>query len=68
MPLYERVCQTCNHTTETLEPYTDTKLKDCPSCGSLVSMDRVIARTSFTLSGSGWCKDSYAVASTSKSK
>lgn len=60
MPLYEYQCTTCQQITEKLESYSESSVKDCSSCGGKNTAYRLIARTSFTLSGSGWYKDSYS--------
>ena len=57
--LFEYKCNKCNREIEKLEHYSAPSIKDCEICGSKLSMHRLIARTSFTLSGSGWYKDSY---------
>lgn len=59
MPLFVYECKVCKQGVEKLESYTTDTVKDCDICGSTKSAYRVIARTSFTLAGSGWCKDSY---------
>jgi putative FmdB family regulatory protein len=59
MPLYEYQCTECNQVTEKLESYSEPSVKDCTACGGKSTAYRLIARTSFTLSGSGWYKDSY---------
>jgi putative FmdB family regulatory protein len=60
MPLFDRKCTACNQVTEHLEKSSDNSAKDCAVCGSKSTAQRMIAKTSFTLSGSGWYKDSYS--------
>jgi putative FmdB family regulatory protein len=60
MPLFDRKCTACNQTTEKLESSSDSSTKDCSICGGKNTAYRTISRTSFTLSGSGWYKDSYS--------
>jgi len=60
MPLFDRKCSACNQITEALEKSSEDSAKDCSICGSKHSATRIIAKTSFTLSGSGWYKDAYS--------
>jgi len=58
--MYDRKCSNCNQISESLEKYSETDAKDCKICGSKKTFVRIITKTSFTLAGSGWYKDSYS--------
>lgn len=58
--LFEYQCSICKTVTEKLEHYSAPTVKDCEMCKSKSASHRMIARTSFMLSGSGWCRDSYS--------
>jgi len=60
MPLFDRKYTACNQITEHLERSAETSDKDCVICGSKNTSQRIITKTSFVLSGSGWYKDSYS--------
>lgn len=56
---YEYACTSCNHEWEAEQSIKDDALKTCPKCGE-ESAKRLISKSSFVLSGSGWAKDNYS--------
>ena len=56
MPLYEFGCEECGQVVEALQKYDD-PAPGCEQCST--DMKRLISRTSFTLKGDGWARDSY---------
>ena len=56
MPIYEYHCPRCG-TFETIRRITEASLKRCPTCKSKV--ERMVSRTSFILTGSGWYATDY---------
>lgn len=61
MPIYEYVCEKCNHEFEREQRITDEPVKTCPSCRSR-KVKKLISRTSFVLKGGGWYADAYSSA------
>lgn len=59
MPVYEYVCQSCDHEFEREQRISDKPVRKCPVCGALKAK-RLISRTSFVLKGGGWYNDLYA--------
>lgn len=58
MPIYEYVCETCNHTHDALQKISDAPLTDCPSCQQS-SLKKKISAPGFRLSGSGWYETDF---------
>lgn len=59
MPIYEYLCEKCEHEFEREQRITDPPVKTCPRCRSR-RVKKLISRTSFVLKGSGWYSDLYA--------
>ena len=59
MPKYDYRCTACSHEFEAEHRISADPLKDCPSCNK-PALERLISRTSFSLKGGGWYKDSYS--------
>jgi len=58
VPIYEYKCTKCRNEFETMQKFSDSPLKKCPSCGGAVK--RLISRSSFQLKGSGWYLTDYS--------
>jgi len=58
MPIYEYKCLKCRNEFETMQKFSDSPVKRCPSCGGPVK--RLISHSSFHLKGSGWYLTDYA--------
>ena len=61
MPVYEYLCEKCDHEFEREQRITDPPVKTCPECRSR-KVQKLISRTSFVLKGSGWYSDLYSSA------
>ena len=58
MPIYEYVCNDCDHTFETLQKMSDAPLSVCPACEK-PSLKKKISAPGFRLSGSGWYETDF---------
>ncbi|MDJ0881137.1 MAG: zinc ribbon domain-containing protein [Gammaproteobacteria bacterium] len=58
MPIYEYVCETCDHTHDALQKINDAPLTDCPNCEA-PSLKKKISAPGFRLSGSGWYETDF---------
>ena len=58
MPIYEYVCQGCEHRFEVKQKMSDDPLTDCPRCGKPVS--KVISAPAIMFKGSGWYVTDYS--------
>ena len=58
MPLYEYRCSTCGHECEQLESVNSPKRQICPKCQAN-ELNRVVSRTHFKLTGSGWYETDF---------
>jgi putative FmdB family regulatory protein len=58
VPIYEYKCLKCRNEFESMQKFSDSPVKKCPSCGGGVK--RLISRSSFQLKGSGWYLTDYA--------
>ena len=59
MPLFDYVCQGCDHQFEALQAMNDSPLTDCPSCNQ-PRLKKQVAAPAFTFKGGGWYKDLYS--------
>ncbi|HEY3308852.1 MAG TPA: zinc ribbon domain-containing protein [Desulfuromonadaceae bacterium] len=57
MPVYEYLCQACDHQFELRQKFSDQPASECPECGGAVQ--KMISSTAFTLKGSGWFSEGY---------
>lgn len=57
MPIYEYLCQTCDHQFELRQKFSDQPASECPECGGAIQ--KMISSTAFTLKGSGWFSEGY---------
>jgi putative FmdB family regulatory protein len=58
MPIYEYICESCDHTHDALQKISDAPLTDCPSCGE-AALKKKISAPGFRLSGSGWYETDF---------
>lgn len=58
MPIYEYVCQKCDHHLEIMQKMSDKALTKCPECKG--KLEKIFSQTSFQLKGSGWYVSDYA--------
>ena len=58
MPIYEYLCEKCQHEFEREQRIKDAPVKTCPKCRSR-RVKRLISQTSFVLKGGGWYADGY---------
>jgi len=58
MPVYEYLCEKCEHEFEREQRITDNPVKTCPSCKAR-RVKKLISQTSFVLKGGGWYADGY---------
>ena len=58
MPIYEYICQECDHAHEALQKMSDAPLSECPACGQ-DSLKKKISAAVFRLSGSGWYETDF---------
>ncbi len=58
MPIYEYVCETCDHTHDALQKMSDAPLTDCPKCQE-PSLKKKVSAPGFRLSGSGWYETDF---------
>jgi putative FmdB family regulatory protein len=59
MPIYEYLCDKCEHEFEAEQRITDDPIRSCPRCRSR-KVRRLISQTSFVLKGGGWYSDLYS--------
>jgi len=65
MPIYEYLCEKCDHEFEREQRISDPPAKACPRCRSR-KVKRLISQTSFVLKGGGWYSDLYSSAGKDK--
>lgn len=58
MPIYEYICNACDHTHEALQKMSDAPLVECPACDK-PSLKKKISAAGFRLSGSGWYETDF---------
>jgi putative FmdB family regulatory protein len=61
MPIYEYLCDKCEHEFEREQRITADPIKTCPKCKSR-RVKKLISQTSFVLKGGGWYNDLYSSA------
>jgi putative FmdB family regulatory protein len=52
MPIYEYQCETCKHTFEALQKFSDEPIVECPRCSAPVQ--RLISLPALVFKGGGW--------------
>ncbi len=65
MPIYEYLCQECQHQLEEMQKFNDAPLTECPQCGQ-ATLERMLSKSAFHLKGGGWYQDGYGSQSQSK--
>jgi putative FmdB family regulatory protein len=60
MPIYEYKCKTCGAVSEQIQKFSDDPLTDCPECGGVGSLEKLMSLSAFHLKGSGWYLTDYA--------
>jgi putative FmdB family regulatory protein len=58
MPIYEYVCENCQHAFETIQKISDDPLRKCPECGRL-KLKKRMSRAAFRLKGGGWYETDF---------
>jgi putative FmdB family regulatory protein len=58
MPLYEYRCESCGHTFEVIQRFSDPAVETCPVCGGVVQ--KVLSPPAIQFKGSGWYITDYA--------
>jgi putative FmdB family regulatory protein len=59
MPIYEYLCEKCEHEFQREQRITADPIKTCPKCKAR-RVKKLISRTSFVLKGGGWYNDLYS--------
>ena len=59
MPIYKFKCSSCEHEFTVIRKMSDTDDVICEQCNSNLT-NKMICKSSFSLKGSGWYKDSYS--------
>ncbi len=67
MPIYEYVCQQCDHHLEALQKLSDERLKFCPECGE-ASLLKQVSAAAFRLKGTGWYETDFKNSGKQKEK
>jgi putative FmdB family regulatory protein len=67
MPIYEYVCQQCDHRLEALQKLSDEPLKFCPECGE-ASLRKQVSAAAFRLKGTGWYETDFKNSGKQKEK
>jgi putative FmdB family regulatory protein len=58
VPIYEYVCQSCQHRFEVKQSFSDPPVSACPQCGQAVT--KVISAPAIMFKGSGWYVTDYS--------
>ncbi len=58
MPIYEYVCNECEHALEALQKLSEAPLRTCPACEK-DALKKKISAPGFRLSGSGWYETDF---------
>ena len=58
MPIYEYVCDECEHQFETIQKISEDPLKTCPECDS-ESLRKKVSAAAFRLKGDGWYETDF---------
>jgi len=67
MPIYEYVCQQCDHHLEALQKLSDEPLTFCPKCGE-ASLRKQVSAAAFRLKGTGWYETDFKNSGKQKEK
>lgn len=58
MPIYEYVCQSCQHQFEVKQKFSDAPISSCVRCGQAVR--KIISAPAIMFKGSGWYVTDYS--------
>jgi putative FmdB family regulatory protein len=58
MPLYEYLCEKCQHLFEVIQRFSDSPIEVCPRCGGKVN--KVLSSPAIHFKGTGWYITDYA--------
>lgn len=58
MPIYEYMCEHCQHAMEVMQQINDSPLKQCPECKEK-ALRKIISAVSFRLKGTGWYETDF---------
>lgn len=58
MPFYEYRCDSCGHTFDTLQKFSDEPLQLCPTCKK-PDLRKLISASGFRLKGEGWYETDF---------
>lgn len=58
MPIYEYLCNECDHQLDALQKMADEPLLECPSCGK-PALKRLVSAPRFRLKGQGWYETDF---------
>ena len=58
MPIYEYVCDSCEHEFETIQKFSEDPLEMCPECDEN-SLRKKISAAGFRLKGGGWYETDF---------
>ena len=58
MPIYEYVCESCEHSLEVLQKLSEAPLKDCPECAQ-PNLRKRMSAGGFKLTGTGWYETDF---------
>ena len=58
MPLYEYLCEACEHRFEQIRRFSDPPLETCPRCGGAVR--KLLSSPAIQFKGTGWYVTDYA--------
>lgn len=58
MPIYEYVCQSCQHQFEVKQKFSDDPISSCVRCGQAVT--KIISAPAIMFKGSGWYVTDYS--------
>ena len=67
MPIYEYLCQQCDHHLEALQKLSDEPLVFCPECGE-AALRKQVSAAAFRLKGTGWYETDFKNAGKEKDK
>lgn len=58
MPIYEYVCDSCEHQFETIQKFSEDPLKTCPECAE-DGLRKKVSIAAFRLKGGGWYETDF---------
>lgn len=67
MPIYKFKCDSCGHEFTVIRKMSEDSDVICENCSSSLT-NKLVAKTTFALKGSGWYKDSYSNSKPKKEK